>query len=426
MTSNVYTSPFTGDMVQPTDVSYQALALTANTQMAWPSYVPANSGYIPLSRIVNVTPNAAGYIINLPPANQGTVGSDVLIRNLGNTGQIFYVNNFDNTSSVVVNPGQAVYFYLSDNTTEGGTWSNFVYGTGASSADASSLAGPGLANILGKLVTADNVTDIFAPPTLTEALRATTYNWTSGANTITLPTSASLNYGWYIMFRNSGTGVVNFATQGTSTINGVSSLPFEPNDSGIIVFNKSTGNFNTIGLAPADHATFSSATYDVDNIVGSTYSLASNAPTIQTYVALSGTRSTNLEIDLPAITQLYVLVNNTGHTNYSLTFKVAGSSQTPIAVGAGSTALVLSDSNILYVLSSSNSTIFQAVNGSASAPSFSFISDTNTGMYLAASNILGFSADGVNLLTIDNSNPLNPQVSTSATFNAGLISGGAF
>ena len=60
MTSNVYVSPFTGDMVQPTDVSYQPLNLTANVQMAWPSYVPANSGYIPLSRIIDVTENLPG------------------------------------------------------------------------------------------------------------------------------------------------------------------------------------------------------------------------------------------------------------------------------------------------------------------------------------------------------------------------------
>lgn len=426
MTSNVYVSPFTGDMVQPTDVSYQALALTANTQMAWPSYVPANSGYIPLSRIIDVTPNAAGYIINLPPANQGTLGSDILVRNLGNTGQLFYVNNFDNTSSVTVNPGQSLYFYLSANSTAGGTWQVLTFGAGTSSADASTLAGAGLTNILGKLVTADNVTDVSAPPTLSETVRATSYIWTSGANTITLPASANINLGWYIMFRNGGTGVVTFATQGTSLINGLTTQAFEPGDSGIIVFNKSTGNYNTIGLAPADHATFSSASYDVDNIVGSTFSLVSNAPTIQTYVALSGTRSTNLEVDLPAITQLYVIVNNTGHTNYNVTFKISGSAQTPIAVTSGSTALLLSDSNTLYTLSSSSSTIFRGIDGTASSPTFSFLSDLNTGMYLYSSNILGFTADGTNIFKMDGSNPLNLQVSTPAQFNAALISGGTF
>ena len=95
-------------------------------------------------------------------------------------------------------------------------------------------------------------------------------------------------------------------------------------------------------------------------------------------------------------------------------------------MAAGSTALVLSDSNILYVLSSSNSTIFQGVNGSATLPTFSFISDTNTGMYLVSSNILGLTANGTNIMNFDGTNPLNPQVSTTATLTAGLITGGTF
>jgi len=77
-------------------------------------------------------------------------------------------------------------------------------------------------------------------------------------------------------------------------------------------------------------------------------------------------------------------------------------------------------------LSASNSTSFQAVYGSASAPSYSFISDTNTGMYLASSNQLGLSANGTQMLLLNNSNPLDPEVSTPATFNAALIGGGTF
>jgi hypothetical protein len=228
------------------------------------------------------------------------------------------------------------------------------------------------------------------------------------------------------MFRNNGTGTVTFVPQGTSTINGLTSQAFEPGDSGIIIFNQSSGNFDTVGLAPADHATLSAASYDVDNIVGSTFSLVSSAPNIQTYVALSGTRSTNLEIDLPAITQLYAIVNNTAHTNYTLNFKISGSSQTPISVDAGYTALILSDSNLLYVLTSLNSNTYQAVSGSASAPSFSFIGNSSTGMYSASTNVLGFTANGANILQLNNTNPSSPQITTPAQLNAGLISGGSF
>lgn len=424
MTTNTYTSPFTGDLVQPTDVSYQELNLTADVQLAWPSYVPPNSGYIPLSRIIDVTETAAGFIINLPPANQGALGTDVLIRNKGS--DLIYVNNFDNVESASIAAGEARYFYLTDNSTEGGYWENFTYGTGTSSADAASLAGNGLKSLLGKLVTSNNIVQISAAPTLSETSRALAYVWTGGADTINLPTASNISSGWYIMFRNNGTGTITVQPQGLSLINDVSTVQFNPGDSGIIIFDSNTNNFFTVGLSPADHTTFSSATYDVDSIVGPTLDLAGYAPTIQTYVALSGTRSTDLEIDLPAVTELYVFVNNTNQSVYSISFKIAGSSQDAIPVSSGSTALVLSDGNILYLLSASNSTSFQAINGSASAPSYSFISDTNTGMYLASSNQLGLAANGTNMLLLNNSNPSDPQVSTPATFNAALIGGGTF
>lgn len=422
--SNTYTSPFTGDLVQPTDVSYQALYLTASVQLAWPSYVPPNSGYIPLSRIIDVTENAAGYIINLPPADQGALGTDVLIRNKGS--HVIYVNNFDNVESASIAAGQARYFYLTENSTVGGHWENFTYGTGTSSADAASLAGNGLSSLLGKLVTSNNIVQVSTAPSLVEASRALAYVWTGGADTINLPVASSISAGWYIMLRNNGTGTVIVQPQGLSQINDVSTVQLNPGDSGLIIFDSNTNNFFTVGLAPADHTTFSSATYDVDSIVGPTLNLAGYAPTIQTYVALSGTRSTDLEIDLPAVTELYVFVNNTNQSVYSVSFKIAGSSQTAIPVAAGSTALVLSDGNILYLLSASNSTSFQAINGSASAPSYSFISDTNTGMYLKSSNQLGLSANGTEMVLINNSNPLDPRVSTPATFNAALIGGGTF
>jgi hypothetical protein len=38
--------------------------------------------------------------------------------------------------------------------------------------------------------------------------------------------------------------------------------------------------------------------------------------------------------------------------------------------------------------------------GSAAAPSLSFTSDSTTGLYLAASNQLGFAANGANAMTL--------------------------
>jgi hypothetical protein len=47
-------------------------------------------------------------------------------------------------------------------------------------------------------------------------------------------------------------------------------------------------------------------------------------------------------------------------------------------------------------------------------------------MYLVGANVLGLTANAVSMLTLDNSNLADPQVTTPATFTAALISGGVF
>lgn len=418
----IFTSPFTGTVVQPTDVSYYALSFSANVQLYWPAVV--NPTQVPAARIIDATPSVASLIIKLPEANQGTTGADILIRNFGAVA--FTVQDFAGTGSVSIPAGVSKYFYLSNNSTSAGVWQNVTFGAGTSSADAASLAGPGLVALSGQLNTTQNIVEVSSPPTINNASRASTFVWTAGNNTINLPTAASLTAGWFIAFRNTGTGTLTFAPQGTSLINGNATLDTNPAESGFILFQQSTGNFFTVGLAVPSNVTFTSSTYDVDSIIGGTFSLVSYAPIIQTYAALSGTRSTTLAVTLPATTQLYVLVNETGQAGYNITFQVSGSLQTPISLADGAVALVLSDGNFLYVISQSTTNVFYAINGSAAAPSHSFTSNTNTGMYLVGTNVLGLSANSTNMLNIDNTNVLSPQVSTPATFTAGLISGGTF
>ena len=420
-----FTSPFTGDIVEPTDVSYYALEFSTDQTLAWPTYVVPGSTDVAVARIMDCTPTASNLIVTLPYGSQASVGTDILFRNLG--AYSFVVEDSSGDQSVTLEPGDARYFYLVDNTTVDGIYHNFAYGVGTSAADAASLVGPGLTNIAGKLATSDNLSVVSVAPTITDANRAITYIWTGGASNINLPAAATLTAGWYIMFRNSGTGAITIYPQGTSTINGQSSIIFNPGDSGIIVFDYINGDFYTVGLAPATNVTFSAATYDVDSIVGNTLSLVSGAPIIQTYVALSGTRTVDLDVTLPAITQVYILNNATNQAGYNITFVVSGSSQTPISLGTGTTAIVLSDGNYLYVLTQVGSGFYFANDGSAGAPSFSFNSDTTSGMYLPSIGQLGLSAGGTELLNLDNTNPLTPTVSTVATFNAeGGINGGTF
>lgn len=417
-----FTSPFTGTVVQPTDVSYYALEFSTNQSLYWPAVV--NPTQVPAARIMDCTPLAASLSVSLPQGNQGSVGSDILFRNFGAVS--FSIVDWSGDSSVIINPGESKYYYLSDNSTQDGVWQNVTFGTGTSSADAATLQGYGLTTLSGKLCTTQNIVEVSSSPTIADSSRAATFVWTSGTGTFTLPSSATLTAGWFISFRNGGTGTLTIACSGTSVINTQSSITVNPGDSGLIAFQASTGNFFTVGLSTPSNVTFTSATYDVDTIIGATFSLVSYAPIIQTYVALSGTRTTNLEVVLPATTQLYIISNNTTSGAYNLIFNVSGGTSPDVILTAGQVATILSDGNTLYVLSQSTTGTFFANDGSASAPSYSFNNDTTTGMYLIGTSILGFAANGQEFLKLDNSNLSSPQLVTDATFTAGLITGGTF
>ena len=420
---STFTSPFTGNVIQPTDVSYYALSFNANTQLYWSTVV--NPTQVPAARIIDCVPAAGSLVIFLPDATQGAVGSDILFRNLG--AFPFTIKDAAGGESVSVPVGISKYTYLTDNTSTGGIWNNVTFAAGTSYADAATLQGAGLTTISGKLATTQNIIDVTSSPTIADSSRAATFVWGSGAGTFNLPNVATLSNGWYIGFRNNGTGSLSITPISPSTINNQATISANPGDSGFILYDSSTNNFITVGLTAPTNVTFTSATYDVDSIPGSTLSLVSYAPIIQSYIAQSGTRSTSLTITLPATTQIYILANNTGQPGYYLYFQVSGSSQPPLQLPAGSIATVLCDGTNIYPLTSgSSSSTFSAVNGLAAAPSYSFVIDSHTGMYLDGANILGLSANSTELIRVDNSNTLLPLVTINARVAAQLISGGTF
>lgn len=419
-----FTSPFTGDVVQPTDVSYESLTFSTNQELSWPESTIPGGTTVVAARIIDCVANAGGLSIKLPPANQASVGTDILFRNRGAFD--FIVEDYDGGADVTITAGTARYFYLVDNTTTAGVYRNFTYGAGTSSADAASLAGSGLTTMLGKLETSTDVVEVAVAPTLDETSRALAYVWTSGSGTFNLPDPATLEPGWFIMVRNGGTGALTVDPFGASTIDGQSTSTFYPADSAIIVYDSDTDNFFTVGLARQSSVVYTSATYDVDNVPGSTLSLVTFAPTIQTYVAFSGTRTTDLDVILPAITQLYVINNATGQPGYNVTFQLDGSVQPPLAFADGVTAILLSDGNNLSILSQGTTGYFFAADGAAGAPSFSFNSDSSTGLYLNALHDMRVASNGIDIIDIDATNLAAVLVDVNGRLNATSIEGGTF
>ncbi len=421
-----FTSPFTGNAIQPTDVSYEAIALSGTVQLYWPQYVN-DAGQQVSARIIDVV-SAAGGILKLPNAQQASVGEDILIRNQG--ANPFTVSRTDGTGSFTVPVGQSYYTYLTDNTTTAGVWQTVAFGVGTSYADAATLAGNSTAAILGKLETTIVTNEYSSSITFTDASRGSCFVWTGGAGSTTLPAVTSLSRGWYVLVRNNGTGTltINTASVG-STIDGLVNLALPLGDSCFICVNQDPAkqDFFTVGRSRPNSLTFSSATYDVDVVSGATLSLITNTPIIQRYTALSGTRTTSLLVQLPAVTQVYYLLNDTNQSGYNVQFQVQGSAQPPYSLPTSTQVIVLSDGTNLYPLIQTNIGQYLANRGSAASPAFTFTLDPVTGMYSPNNGQLGFSVAGTNIATMDATAGVGNYVTRFVgRVQADLISGGSF
>lgn len=420
-----YTSPFTGNVIQPTDVSYSALSLSGTVQLYWPEY--ANASNTVIARIMDITASAGATLV-LPDATQASEGQDVFIRNIGATP--FTVQNFAGLNSFTAAPNTAYYVYLTNNSTQGGVWQILTFGTGTSYADAATLAGNSTVAVMGKLETAFITNQYATAPTIADSSRGQCMVWTGGAGTWTLPSVSSLSAGWFIMVRNNGTGALTIDTSSVgSTIDGLVNLILPLGDSCFICVNRDPvlQDFFTVGRSRPNSLTFSSSTYDVDVVVGSTLSLISNTPIIQRYTALAGTRTTNLLVTLPAVTQVYYLLNDTNQTAYNMEFQVQGSAQTPFSMAQGTQAIVLSDGTNLWPLIQANIGTTLINRGTAAAPAYSFVDDPASGMYSPNNSQLGFSVAGTNIATMDGTGGTGNFVTNFVgRLNAQLISGGTY
>jgi len=392
-----YNSPFTGNVIQPTDVSYRRIILTADLQLEWPINGTATDDAA--ARIMEVSTASTANELWMPPANQTSVGNDALIRNVGAVA--LTVKDYTGLNTIVtVAAGQAQYIYITTNATTAGTWGIIAYGIGSSGADAATLAGYGLLAI---------------GQTLNQSQPVTTFS-----------SASTLGDNWFMFVRNSGTGALTVAGSGGNTINGSASIILQPTDSAIIVCSGTT--FYTVGLGKSTQFNFTQLTKAVTT--GSytlTASEASNV--IQKYTgALSG----NVTIIVPPTVQVYYIVNATTGA-YNLT----------ISTGSGATATLTPGSQATLVCDSVNlfnantilagSSTISLNNGSAGNPSLNFSTEPTTGVFHAAAGEFNISILGVLRSTLTASGlsivgvgAFTGAVSgTTGTFTSG-IAGGTF
>ena len=380
-----FNSPFTGNVIQPTDVSYREISIANTTlQLEWP--INGTTTNDAAARIMEVTTTGVSELW-MPPANQASVGQDALIRNIG--GEDFTVKDFAGINTIVtVLAGEAQYIYITDNSTEEGVWGIIAFGIGSSGADAATLAGYGLLAIGQTLNQSQPVTTFSSSYTALTTDRSSTYVWTGGAGTLTLTLASTLADNWFMFVRNSGTGALTVAGSGGNTINGSATIILQPTDSAIIVCSGTT--FYTVGLGKSTQFAFTQLTKAVTT---GTYTLtaAEAANVIQKY---TGVLTGNVTIIVPSTVQVYYIVNATTGA-YTVTIST-GSGATAILT-TGTQATLVCDSVNLYnantILAGSSTVSLQ--NGSVGSPSLSFSSEATTGVYRAASGEFNIAILGV-------------------------------
>ena len=410
-----YNSPFTANVIQPTDVSFRDITLSANTQLAWPINGNATDDYA--ARIMDVTATAGSLSLYMPPANQASVGNDALIRNIGSN--TFTVKDYAGVHVIcTIAAGEAKYIYITDNPDEEGTWGVIAFGAGASAADAGALAGYGLLAITNTLNQSSPVTTFSSDDTADNTFRAQTYVWTGGAGTLTLDDAATLGDNWFFMLRNGGTGTLTVATSGSDLFDGSASVLLQAGDSCIVVCSGTA--FYSVGLGKSTQFNFTQLTKPV---VSGTYTLSSTEAS-NVILKFTGTLTGNVTVIVPQSVQVYYVSNQTDGTvsNYTVTLTTGLTGAATAIITAGNQATLICDSvnllNANTVLAGATS--LSIIDGTVATPAINFANETSTGIYRAASGEFNISILGVKRLTVSAS---GISVVGTGTFSSGVLGG---
>jgi len=403
-----FNSPFTGTVIQPTDVSYRAITLSANTQLNWPINGNATTDYT--ARIMDVSATTTGLSLYMPPANQTSVGNDALIRNVGSNA--FTVKDYAGTNTIIsIAAGTVQYIYIQTNADTQGTWGKIAFGTGTSSADAATLAGYGLLATGLTLNQSSPITTFATNYTAVAADRAAMYVWTGGAGTLTLSLASTLANNWFVRVRNAGAGLLTITCSGGDLFNGSASVGLQPGDSCLIACSGSA--FYSVGLGKNTQFNFSQL---VKTVATGSYTLTSSEASnvIQKYIS-AGNLTGNVTIIVPPTIQVYYIQNATTGA-YTVTISTGSGATATISTGQQATLICDSVNLVNANTVLAGSTAISLINGSVGAPSLNFASETTTGIYRAGTGEFDIAILGVKQFALTASGLAIPSGISGGTF----------
>lgn len=409
-----YNSPFTGNVIVPTDVSYRGFTISVDTTLSWPINGNATDNYA--ARIMNVTASTTGLSLLMPPANQTSVGTDALITNVGSN--TFTVKDFLGGTIVSIAAGEVKYIYLTTNPTEAGTWGVIAFGASASNVSAGALQGLGILAIANTLNQSHPTSSITSGYTFIDQDRAQVKIWSAGTGSATLPDAFAIGDNWFTLFKNNGTGTFTISATGSNLIDGISAKTFQPDESAFIV---STGaGFVTIGYGVSNLFAFTAL---VKPVITGTYTLTASeaSNTIQEF---TGSLTGDVTVIYPPVVNFYVVSNQTTANGHTLTLSTGVSGGAVAIVPSGAQATLITDgTNFLNANTiQAGATTTSLTNGSVTNPSLYFASETNTGIYRPGAGELAVTVLGTQVLDV---NATGIVATGTGTFTGG-IAGGTF
>lgn len=383
-----YIDAFGNNSIPVADAEYGSYALTGSATFNWP-YNYAGDGYIVYKTMEIACAN--GNVITMPPANQVSTGETTLIRNVG--AETLTINKSDSTSLATIAAGAAVMLYVTDNSTEAGTWGIITYGTGSSSADAVSLAGYGLM-AQGTVLNAAYHNEVQAAGwTVNQYDRAKAFVYTGGTDSVVLPAAATAGDDFFILLRNAGTGTLTITPDGVEEIDSSVSIAFNPGESAILVCSGSA--WYTVGYGRSIIYLFTQLVKDVS--AGGTFTLT-DAEAGNQLLTFTGNPASAVTVEVPAVVSIYY-INSDISTAQTITVKTTGG--TGAAITQGLRSIVFCDSvDVLAAQTATTSSIASLEDGSVTTPSLNFATDTDTGIYKVTNGFAG-TVNGVNVWTAD-------------------------
>ena len=320
-----FTQVFGGGTLDPAQPSYKLYSATAPVSITtvWPTEASTSQNVVAAINDISFG-TTTGLTFTLPPANQVSVGYNMLFNNVGTSAFTVLANG--GGTVLTATSGAAWSAYVTDNTTASGAYRVYQAGAGTSAAVAGDLAGYGIKAITTTLNQEYLPVTISATALITASYRAATIIYDGGSGTFTFDPLATLTTGWFVNIINQGTGALILSPPGTPTteIDGQPTKTMNPGDSCIVTTNGS--DMFTVGFGQDAVYAFSFITINLGVGFSGNYTL-SGSELNKTAIQFTGTLVGAVNIIVPFTAQQYWIDNSTTGGPNS-TFLVKTSTQT--------------------------------------------------------------------------------------------------